>query len=59
MLVGTGAVFRTAQCPWRRRKDRMKEEQMSESGYKQMRLTRGYKGIKGKVELLEVPWEAN
>lgn len=55
MLVGTGTVFRTAQCPWRLRRDWLKEEQMSESGYKQMRLTRGYRGIKGKVEPLEVP----
>ena len=32
---------------------------MSESGYEMMWLTDGYRGIKGKEKLLEVPWEAS
>ena len=37
----------------------MKKEQMSGSREDRERLTHGYRGKKGQVELLEVPWEAN
>lgn len=59
MLVGTGTVLRTVQCPWRLERDWMKEEQMSDSRCEKLRLTQGCRGIESKKELLEGPCEAS